>query len=278
MRGGVFLVHKGTRDDDTIDVYGCNNCGVKFLSSLHKDNDYENGFMYQTSPQTDDDIESVLCSTRSDDIRRVNILKDICKNKKVLDFGCGYGGFINYIKGIADLCKGVELSKREREYVNRTGIVCMKDINEYNEKFDVITLFHVFEHLHAPIEWLEKYSNYLTEEGYLILEVPNAEDALLSLYESSSFSDFTYWSAHLYLYTIRSLTKVIEQTNRFDIISAEQVQRYSIANHLMWLAKGLPGGHIKWNFLDSKELNQAYYKKLKELQMCDTLFFVLKKR
>ena len=126
--------------------------------------------------------------------------------------------------------------------------------------------------------WLQKYSSYLTDSGYLIIEVPNANDALLSLYENQKFADFTYWSAHLFLYTIKSLTMIIEETDKYDIVSAGQVQRYSIANHLMWLAKGMPGGHVKWKFLDTNELNEAYSSKLKELEMCDTLFFVLKKR
>ena len=82
----------------------------------------------------------------------------------------------------------------------------------------------------------------------------------------------------MYLYTIQSLTILIEGSERYDIVSADQVQRYSIANHLMWLAKNEEGGHNKWKFLESKELNEAYLKKLHELQMCDTLFFVLKKK
>ena len=46
---GVCEIHKGTRDDDSIDVYYCNECGTKFLSKLDTDNDYEDGFMYRTN-------------------------------------------------------------------------------------------------------------------------------------------------------------------------------------------------------------------------------------
>lgn len=109
----------------------------------------------------------------------------------------------------------------------------------------------------------------------MILEVPNADDILLSLYESSSFADFTYWSAHLFLYTDKSLSMIIEENGKYWIESASQIQRYTIANHLMWLAKGLPGGHNEWAILDNKELNEAYYEKLRELKMCDTLFILL---
>jgi len=46
----------------------------------------------------------------------------------------------------------------------------------------------------------------------------------------------------------------------------------------MWLAKEKPGGHNKWDFLDTEEFNKAYQEKLCEMQMCDTLFFVMKKK
>lgn len=68
---------------------------------------------------------------------------------------------------------------------------------------------------------------------------------------------------------------VIEEVGKYNIISAGQVQRYPLSNHLMWLDNGLPGGHNKWNYLDSKELDEAYARKLEKLEMCDTLFFVL---
>lgn len=276
-RGGVCEVHNGTRDDDSIDVYCCNQCGTKFLSNLDKKKDYENGFMRGTDKLSETDIENVLLSCKKDDMRRFKMLQDMCADKNLLDFGCGYGGFLGNISKVTKSCKGVELGRCERDYLNKKGITCFKDIDEYNEKFDIITLFHVFEHLQNPQMWLKKYSDYLVDSGYLIIEVPNANDALLSLYESQKFADFTYWSAHLFLYTIKSLTMVIGETNLYDIVLAGQVQRYSIANHLMWLAKGTPGGHVEWSFLDTDELNEAYFLKLKELEMCDTLFFVLKK-
>lgn len=276
--GEVYLCHKGTRDDESIDVYVCRECGTKFLSELERQNDYENGFMRRTPVLSDAEIQEVLLSCRDDDMRRFNMVKDICANKRVLDFGCGYGGFLRKISEVADSCMGVELGKCERQYLKGNGIECVKDIDECDGKFDVITLFHVFEHLSNPTIWLGKISEHLKDGRHLAVEVPNANDALLNLYESESFADFTYWSAHLFLYTAESLSMVIEESGLFDTISAGYVQRYSIANHLMWLAKGMPGGHNKWKFLDTDELNAAYTEKLMELGMCDTLFFVLRKR
>jgi SAM-dependent methyltransferase len=215
---------------------------------------------------------------QKDDFRRFNMVRDLCVGKNVIDFGCGYGGFLNYISDVATKCSGVELGKQERDYLNSMGLRCFKTIDEMQEKADVITLFHTFEHLNHPKLWLNKFSDHLTEGGYLIIEVPNANDILLSMYENSKFADFTYWSLHLFLYTKKSLSMTINDVGKFDILSAGQVQRYPLSNHLMWLAKGLPGGHNTWSCLNSNELDEAYFKKLEELEMCDTLFFILNKR
>lgn len=275
--GGGYLVHKGTRDNDAINVYRCPECGTRFLSVIDIDYDYENGFMHKTGVDLEIDIETKLRLHKPDDDRRFDMVRSICAGKRVMDFGCGYGGFLKNIKRIASECCGVELGKEEREYVGGIGIKCYKDIDESSGIFDVITLFHVFEHLSDPEKWLNKIGQHLRPGGTLIIEVPNADDVLLSLYESEAFADFTYWSAHLFLYTIKSLTMIIERCGKFRIVSPGQMQRYPLANHLMWLAKGKPGGHEKWSQLDSAGLDREYENKLKELQKCDTLFFVLEK-
>lgn len=276
--GGGYIVHRGTRDNNEIDVYRCQECGTRFLSVVNKDYDYENGFMYETNNMSDLDIEERLHLFERDDQRRFEMVKSFCENKNVLDFGCGFGGFMQRISTVANECCGVELGRNEREYLTGKGITCFKTIEECNRKFDIITLFHTFEHLSNPGMWLDKFSSFLVPNGKLIIEVPNADDILLSVYESEKFADFTYWSAHLFLYTVKSLSMIVEQSAKYNILSAGQVQRYTIANHLMWLAKGLPGGHDKWSNLDSIELNKAYVEKLKELQMSDTLFFILQRK
>lgn len=277
-QGKSALIHIGTRDDSSIDVYRCSDCGTKFLNAVNSDNDYENGYMYQKNRLSDLDIEKRLQMFQKDDIRRFEMVGKLCAGKSVLDFGCGFGGFLKQVAKVTDTCCGVELGREEREYLGSKGIRCYRTIEELHEKADIMTLFHTFEHLAEPRIWLDKFSEFIVPGGYLIIEVPHADDILLSLYESEKFADFTYWSAHIFLYTMKSLSMLIEENGKFDIVSAGQVQRYTIANHLLWLAKGQPGGHEKWDFLDGKELNETYAEKLRQLQMCDTLFYVLRRK
>lgn len=272
---GIKLIHKGTRDRKDVDVYECAECGTKFLSVLES-GDYANGFMHGTPSMTEEEIQHSLQSLAYDDQRRFEQMKACCSGKSVLDFGCGFGGFLERISEVAIDCCGVELGRNERDYMDSQGIQSVATIDELEQQYDVITLFHVFEHLDDPIYWLKKIRNCVKKTGRVFIEVPNASDALLSIYNSREFEDFTYWSAHLYLYTSKSLEKVINDSEEFDIVEKGQIQRYPLSNHLMWLAKGEPGGQNKWDMLNSDELNEAYANKLRELGVCDTLFFEIK--
>lgn len=78
------------------------------------------------------------------------------------------------------------------------GYIVKSSLGDFEETFDVITMFHVFEHLKNPGKWLDEIARALKPRGILFIEVPNANDVLLSFYESEAFADFTYWSAHLY--------------------------------------------------------------------------------
>lgn len=131
-------------------------------------------------------------------------------------------------------------------------------------------MFHVLEHLIDPVNVLETLRSTLSENGKLIIEVPNSNDALLTLYNSKSFSEFTYWSCHLYLFNPSTLKTVIEKAG-YKVNYIKQIQRYPLSNHLYWLSKELPGGHQKWGFLDSVELHSQYENQLAALGICDTL-------
>jgi hypothetical protein len=128
----------------------------------------------------------------------------------------------------------------------------------------------VFEHLDDPIEMLTKISMKLKKGGTLIIEVPHANDALLSLYESEAFKKFTLWSEHLLLHTRFSLERFILETP-LKVVSIKGVQRYPLSNHLHWLSLERPGGHINWSFLNTPSLEDAYADALAAVDKTDSI-------
>ena len=57
----------------------------------------------------------------------------------------------------------------------------------------------------------------------------------------------------------------------------EYYQRYSLSNHLYWLAEGKPGGHEIYSFLDDNDLNELYAKKLSLIGQTDTVIAEISK-
>jgi len=191
------------RDDASLEIYECSECGLVYLSSLEHINDsfYEDSGMHEEVNFTKWQKE-----TQIDDARRFEFVKNMITNKTVLDFGSGNGGFLKLAKQLAKNASGAELEKGVKPYYKKEGIELYANIEDVEEKVEIITAFHVLEHLPNPQVMLQTLANLLVSGGKLIVEVPNANDALLSIYKNEAFSNFTYWSCHLYLYNQHTLS------------------------------------------------------------------------
>lgn len=262
------------RDNKELKILECEGCGLVFLSNF----DHIDDTFYKESKMHEKiDFEKWQNDTEVDDTRRFEFVKTVTMNKSVLDFGSGNGNFLYKIKNIASEVCGVELEKNVKPFYEKNSIKLYENLEQIDKKFDFITSFHVLEHLQEPIDMLKEMSLFLKDEGKIIIEVPNSEDALLTLYKSESFSKFTYWSCHLYLYNQHTLSLLAEKAG-LKIESIEHIQRYPISNHLYWLSHNKPGGHIKWgDFLDSDELKKAYQTQLASIGATDTIIALLSK-
>lgn len=130
------------------------------------------------------------------------------------------------------------------------------------------------QHVPDPRATLSALAAKLRSGGRLVVEVPSAEDALLTLYDSDAFQHFTYWSQHLFLFNAETLRRVAIEAG-LQVVSIQQFQRYPLSNHLFWLSRGLPGGHKCWSFLDTRSLTEAYGASLAAIGKCDTLIAYL---
>ena len=263
------------RDKPELEVFECVSCGLVFLSSFDhiRNGFYENSRMHDGEEMPD--VQTWLKETAWDDERRFQYLKPILPNLLLLDFGCGAGGFLLKARALATMVHGVEPEARLSNHYQSHGLTVFQNLPDISTDirgggYDIITMFHVLEHLPDPKAILGELSEMLADDGQIIVEVPNADDALLTLYNNEPFSNFTYWSCHLFLYTAQTLKLLFSQIN-LKINYIQQVQRYPLPNHLYWLANGKPGGHQKWCFLNSPELHAAYTKQLVAIGKCDTI-------
>lgn len=267
------------RDAPDIKILECQNRGLVQLEEAGQiaHGFYEESGMHGSQPK---EMHEWLAETEWDDQRRFEQLKALLPNKRVLDFGAGAGGFLLKAKSLASNVVGIELEKRVLDYW-QGQLSMVSSIEEASALsgggYDIITAFHVVEHLPDPREVLKKLGMMLKSDGRMIIEVPSADDALLTLYDCDAFQRFTYWSQHLYLFTASTLATLIKQAG-LRVVSIQHYQRYPLSNHLHWLSKSKPGGHQRWSFLDNPAMNHAYAEVLASIGKTDTLIAHVEKR
>jgi 2-polyprenyl-3-methyl-5-hydroxy-6-metoxy-1,4-benzoquinol methylase len=260
------------RDNNKIKVIECQKCGLVTLNDFShiSINHYEDGKMH-TLQNT---MSEWVIETEVDDSRRFEMLKSKILGSKILDFGCGNGNFLLKSMNFATLVQGVEIEKRVQKYFEGSKLKIWSSLEDLKintkVKFDLITSFHVFEHLEDPLFILKYLASLLSEKGEIIIEVPSSEDALLTLYNCNEFANFTYWSQHLYLFNQNTLSELVKKSG-LKLNWVKQIQRYGLSNHLFWLSNKLPAGHKKWTFLNSHILDELYSQQLASIGKCDTI-------
>ena len=270
-----FTDRKGTvRDDSSLRVVECGGCGLVTLSSREhiRAGHYEGSGMHgEIAPS----VDAWLRQSEIDDERRVRMLQSALTNRRVLDVGSGACGFVRKAQAFAREIAAVEPERRIAEYW-AGEMTIYPSIEAAGDGYDLITAFHVVEHLPQPRETLKSWATRLAPGGRLVIEVPNAEDALLTLYECDAFQRFTYWSQHLFLFNADTMRQLATQAG-LRVASVQQYQRYPLSNHMHWLSQGKPGGHQRWSFLDTDTLSEAYAASLAAIGKCDTIVTYLER-
>lgn len=265
------------RDREDVKVLRCKKSGVIFLSSKA----HINPTYYQEKPAGIATVslgnESLSVYSPPDLEWRIREFRTHVAGKRWLDFGTGQGDILDALGSHAISALGVEANAERRQAGRALGRRIAGSLSELDgEVFDVITLFHVLEHLPDPGLVLRRLRARLTDGGVLIVETPHANDVLLCTLDCEAFKAFTFWSEHLVLHTRQSLSTMLA-IEGFEA-KVEGRQRYSVANHMYWLRNARPGGHEVWEFLENDQMRDAYEKSLQSINQTDTLVAVARKR
>lgn len=207
--------------------------------------------------------------------KRLSVVSHFFKTvSRALEIGSSTGAFIELIANAGVDCHAVELNDANREYSKRfakevyTDIACVTS----STRFDMIYMFHVFEHIRNPLRMLDSCRMHLKSGGLVLVEVPNIDDPLITLYNCKAFKDFYFQTMHPYIYSPVSLERVFQNAG-FKVLEKILYQRYGIDNHLTWISKGIPGGdeHLEEIFGSSIE----YKKSLAKAGKTDTMFMLV---
>ena len=151
-------------------------------------------------------------------VKKINLknkLKIVQKNsngKKLLDVGAGTGDFLVIAKENGWSVHGAEPNSKANAKASEKGLELKTTLEDFaNQKFDVITLWHVLEHIPNLTDQVTRLSNLLTEDGIVIIAVPNFKS-----FDALHYKNF--WAAfdvprHLWHFSKTAISKLFQKEN-----------------------------------------------------------------
>lgn len=174
----------------------CVDCGLVYISPRMTretlDKFYENE--YRNIYNAHNDTKNIHS------VNAINILKATNVIGTLIDIGCNDGSLLEmYNKETNVYCEGVE----------KGNSICDKfkihnDIDDVTNKFDIITMLNTLEHLYSPREVLFKLRDVLTDNGHVLISVPNLYNNTLNIHIDGFFSN-----AHIYNFSAKTLSELM---------------------------------------------------------------------
>ncbi len=246
--GSLDTIRTKLRHDVQRNVFRCTACSLIFLEpkELNADQFYGHDYRGVYTPV----IGEVLNSRQTYEMylpfqqARIDRLGDLVKkDARVLDIGCSAGHFLATLKPQVAECIGIEYNRENAEFVNTelgikayTEPIGKTDIAPAS--LDLITMYQVFEHVTDPLEFLRSLLPYLKPNGSICIEVPNVDEALISVYESKPFADFSFREPHVFYYSPKTLPLMAEKAGYAG--KTRTIQRINFLNHVHWIMTGQP--------------------------------------
>lgn len=158
-----------------------------------------------------------------------------------------------------------------------SGWRCTSDIERIPGDVDLIVLFHIMEHLSEPWEMLTDLQERFPRVFTYVIEVPNTYEALNSIFESKAYRWNHFSADHVNYFTADTLKMVVERAG-LEVVVETQLQRYTLANNLGWLARDEGGGQELWPAFNDAALNEHYERILVSQHTADSVFLACRPR
>ncbi len=118
--------------------------------------------------------------------QRLKRVEKSCKKGRLLDVGCATGTFLQMAQNSGWEIRGTEYSHYAAAYARdslKADIFCghLVDAHYEDSFFDVVTFWHVLEHVTDPTRYLQEAHRILKPSGLLIVAVPNVNDYLMQI-------------------------------------------------------------------------------------------------
>lgn len=199
-------------------VWHCDACSARFTQDVPEKDAigayYQSDDYISHSDTKEGIVNRLYHSVRSITLASKRRLVENASGKKagrLLDIGCGTGAFLNAIHQAGWTVTGLEPDPGARDKATKRYGLAVRSIEDLFAleagSFDVITLWHVLEHVHDLSAYVGEFKRLLAPGGTLLIAVPN--------YTSGDAAHYgAQWAAydvprHLYHFSPASMEKLL---------------------------------------------------------------------
>jgi len=203
-------------------IWQCEQCALRFTQNVpdvFSIGPYYQSDNYISHSETSKGIVNRLYhfvrTLTLSDKRRLILSATQLENGKMLDIGAGTGAFVHHMKSKGWQATGLEpdeAARRNALNVHNVNLLYSEAFFQFPaDSFDVITMWHVLEHVHDLHGYMEQLKKILKPEGRIFIAVPNYESYDASFYKS-------FWAAydvprHLYHFSPETIFQLLEKHN-----------------------------------------------------------------
>ena len=233
---------------ETFAIVKCVGCGFHFTNPIP---DVENiGKYYKSesyvshSASNKGIINKIYLLVRKFTLRKkVRLITKESKGKSLLDIGAGTGHFLNVSKKAGFETLGLEPDSGARAFAKsnlEVDLIPSEELHQLPDKSrDVITMWHVLEHVYNLRSDLDKITEVLKDDGVLIVAVPNKNS-----YDARYYKEF--WAAydvpiHLYHFTPRDINRLF---NEYGFVVEKILPMKFDSFYVSMLSEKYRGGNI----------------------------------
>lgn len=287
------IVSDSVRDDPDkhIKVVSCSSCDLIQLTPVPLGEEQTNysGTTFK-SIGMDDGYADLRQRNEWDTLRRIEhlriLVQDVFGEKqkiRYVDLGCGYGWCVDKTKQLGWQAEGIDADPgsvaiaSKMHHGNFKLVPVGSEFDALPKKtYDLVTTFHVLEHVADPVQFVRGALSLLSRPGLLYIEVPNVQDENLQFIPA--YKDFHWQRFHIAYYNVTTLQKVLEAAGaeQFSIVG---IQRYGIENLFHWTIHnspqlGRPSYQTQYPALARAE--QAWKQVREEQLISDTLVAIVR--
>lgn len=191
----------------------CNDCGLIYANPI-PDTESLNKYYSLLAKEDDINVENRFEFLVRMSNKRLEKIEKYHDKSTILDIGTGSGVFVGAAVDRGWKANGLELAEGNCQYAKENFNIELinKDFYEFEprEKYDVVTLFEVIEHLRDPVKAINKAKRLLKEDGVFVLATPIRD----SLYGKKAKEKNIFWTTveHLIYFDKNVIINYLEET------------------------------------------------------------------